>query len=1126
MRRTATQILEEVRGRASLGSPLYRFQLQAAETELLLPLARSAVGYRADSLAKAAYCLVAARVLCSSYAGGAWSWAPVDELLGTPRNRESIVETGLRRWRRNVVVTNGYRQWLLTLASEGGLPLGMLADDRNQFSEFFHRLLALAERYPDEPVSQLVPTVLPRLATTLQNEAVSSLASDLIEAVKEFRRLTFSSESKLEALEAVDKAWRTRLPVDVRDDVALTLIEGLLRAKSPVLQSKGTRAVRVVTRMVEGATQEFSLKHTLNIPVTVKQLDLLQQLGVVLKGEEAPAHFRVSLIEAEGVVRPLFVVSRGNTEGTYALEPLGRSRHVHFDDGLEPVVLQAQQEGTALGAPVRVSEELGLMPWVFDGDDFELLSVGPCRTTRSYALVALPGSASLRVESEGDAEVVGSIPSVDRKVWLLTGTGNTECDGDGFKICTGADSDVAESLRLLGNSITLNSGLVWLGTPEVYRDEGVCEVPVPRHLVQWRPKADRGSWLKVGDACLGDVQLRVLDTRGTVIHRTTLTVLPRSFSFSIRPMKRTRAGQIVLRGTNGALVGVSEGSPFDVRLAQDSGESLLEVEAPEGVEMTEVAVLLRWGQRQTLISLPFPAEFLGFVGHGGRPLFAGDTISVDRSFGVRARAVAPVGRHDFLLMARARGLGELKLGRLKSIGDGRHELALDHVQDRVEALLAGGLDADVELFVAEQGGVFGKFRRDAIHVRWYRYALRRTALGDDGEELPWDAPVTNRWRLDWPAGIDEALQLRAEAHRLADPGRVDVLPLERAVGGWIFDARGLEQGPWLATVWRGDSLAARPLLLTVGLRQTSAELPSHRQPSSLPLWVTTDQEEEKSTGAPLPPLVRAIAISDREDRTFALRSIAKRLAKDANHPDWPLALSYLESVGEFPTDTYHFVRVLAYRPDALALGMLKLSDSGFQAVWNGVEDFHFLWAAFPVDSWVKAVQTYRDTALGDMPPELQQLMMEDLKATMMRRASLSRAWDVLVDVIARRVQGFPAPAQSILAICGHMTEMVKEEIHRMATTHADEEWPMFQWKDFAGELPWDQIFSLIPIQGQFHRGSLLTAPAVAAGIASSGVRPTHEILRDLRYARSFDEPYFDLTYSVCLARLLVKIEIS
>ena len=129
--RSTNEILRAVIGPHGLREPdgraLYAYDAQPADLQDLEVALRERCNRTTqfDRLDGAAFCLHAAYAFCESHIDGAWAWSTVTGPIrfdAPHATLASLTERGLGWWRRRVLPVGDRRQFLATLACEGGAP--------------------------------------------------------------------------------------------------------------------------------------------------------------------------------------------------------------------------------------------------------------------------------------------------------------------------------------------------------------------------------------------------------------------------------------------------------------------------------------------------------------------------------------------------------------------------------------------------------------------------------------------------------------------------------------------------------------------------------------------------------------------------------------------------------------------------------------------------------------------------------------------------------------------------------------------------------------------------------------------------------------------------------------------
>ena len=217
-----------------------------------------------------AFCLWAAEWWHRNYEEGPWSWRPllaelgrVDFAPGEPRYFElqSVVARGLEAWNRRVLRVGSTRAFLSTLACEGGLPMKVILRGHTPLRSYFRGVLEEYRLFGSAgiPPSELAERVRDRLPKAWRQDVVYQLSGELIAEVWRLQRELGDTETPVRDLDRRRPTWRDGLPLRVTDDVARTLLNGLLLDAAEVARG-GRIRVRWTVELVPVDENLWELK--------------------------------------------------------------------------------------------------------------------------------------------------------------------------------------------------------------------------------------------------------------------------------------------------------------------------------------------------------------------------------------------------------------------------------------------------------------------------------------------------------------------------------------------------------------------------------------------------------------------------------------------------------------------------------------------------------------------------------------------------------------------------------------------------------------------------------------------------------------------------------------------------
>ena len=290
------------------GRPLYAYKLRDSEYERLKAAVREqmpgALRGRADHRFAAMFCMYAAETFRRRHAGGPWTWETVFDEIGhaTPTYQTiyAWVKQGLQHFKRPLLRSrNGDREFLVTLACEGGLPLRLLHKENAHLSRYFRELLTAYHRERHTPgcdATDIARQVAARyLPASLRHEVVFKLSGDLIQAIVQLQEQVADATDPITSLDRTQPGWRDALPLPVEDATVEALLRNLVGQARTLAQTERQRWRWRCFLVRQG--EHWSIEQHLELPSTVTGASLHAWSG----WDDPPARLRVLLHTTEGI---------------------------------------------------------------------------------------------------------------------------------------------------------------------------------------------------------------------------------------------------------------------------------------------------------------------------------------------------------------------------------------------------------------------------------------------------------------------------------------------------------------------------------------------------------------------------------------------------------------------------------------------------------------------------------------------------------------------------------------------------------------------------------------------------------------------------------------------------------
>lgn len=1103
------------------GRPLYAYRCSDAEYEIARKRVRGLIPYSkqfheiGNSILSVLFCLFAAEAWRRHHVAGPWKWQTVlREADAAKVDRNTLtgwVAQGLKYWGRKPIVNAQGRQFLLTIACEGGLPLNLLHREGSGLRRYFHALLEELPRYDKVSVElgrELAERLRDRLPSSLRQEVVYQLSGNLIVTIWDLQAQVMGSSDPIRALDQLQPDWRDALPLSLGDSIAEALLRNLVEDAAELRRQPPT-PLRWQCGLEREANGDWQLTRRLILPGSCRGEQLAGWTG--LGADRMPSRFRLLHEGREGLA-PVALITQIRGAGAGAIYRIEQSGQAPCIRGLVAMVGQRLQLAAPQTYPVAAIGDEPLsdyLPWAFRDEDANprpFLGQGYLRTQASSLLIAVPTDHQVIAVGQGAVESLGLLAGVNRALYRIKGAADVVSpDSEHCRFFCAASDEPIETLRLAGptfpqalNERTVFRGMPWLekrlphGNPERV------------NTLEWRP-ADGGDahWRPMTTACVGNVWVRWIEN-GILRFRARAAIIPASASVVIT------TGRVMLAGLAGAKVRISPLASASIAAIPTPEGAVLDGQVTQGAGPERFNIVLDWpGDRTLDLELPFPVQGAIFS-RGGASLPPGAVIPVGRLGAVRAVAQAPDGGGGFRLEGelRAEDLDQ-DLQRLlwlnvplRLTGNGRCELELHTLQDAMTRLFSAtaSLDAQVRLSIIGQGS------RTLATIMIARFDLVLTRDFEHG------------WvRLGNQPEPGCAQRLIITMLPLWEPEKEPVaLTRHNDEAAWEMPP-DLEAGPWLILGHDGSWLRARPLLWTI----TTSSLPD----SDLTEAVTTEPEHDGH--AAIPGLIETIRSSEAA-RGERFKALLAAMAEQPRHPDWPRLFRILDLTQELPAAALDLCRYLGETPAAAIMALLLADDSEFERIWSLAEQLPFDWRLTPITLWLKLTRLrFNDLRVALDSTELGEKFVRECFDTFRQRlVARGESWEALGEWLQKDLfPNTPPIGRSILNMARTTPNMLDYALEAarqdLIKAHASEQWPILPLIiEQAVALPLPQLWQFQHEENYCR--PVLYAPFLTAKFALRNHSYSKALLFELYQARDFDPGWFDTAYAITLCLGLAK----
>ncbi len=898
------------------GRPFYRYRMEDGEydqaKEMLRRLAGAGRLVEPDSRASALFVAYCAEWFRRESASTFLRWDdPAPDLFPSVpyASKQALATAGLDYWRRPLRRSAYAREFLLTVALEGGFPVRILAEGaRGWLKEYLRAIMrrGIAWRVdrPDE-ILAIAEEERGRMRKSYQHDDFVALCSELVASLLELRRKAEAESAGVRnsaLLDAKHPGWRDELPIYVpTEDEALVaeLLTGLLDEKMTGLTTEGVEVRRYLVKrdgewrpalqlLADGEIPPANLP---GVPPTSRARAIATgELGNHLAGE-------VALFEPptgeqrRWRVRPFMRTARLLTGFPFSV-PVTTT--VSSPD--RAPYSWTWPRGDALRSDVLVFKpDEGSTP---NEPLLRFLRAGSVNSPAKTLYVLVPHGWVIEPAAEGAVMEIEDVPSLGRKLAHLTAAAYFHSgEDDAVRFRVEPDSDEREHELQLSPLIPTgfllaDDGWELIASPvRPLIREGRTQ-PRPAGAGELFVRRPGGKWTALFGPLSG-AGLMELSWRDPVaniqIEKHHLALVPAEAGI-VGTMKNALSGDIRLRGLPGWTAAVRE-----TACAVDATNVADLVIRFSGRPVYRLPMTLRPPAGQPFdVIVPLVGRDAVIALADGAILAPGQQVDIGTLRG--AVAVSP---RKTILHVGARGS---KSGSIKTIVDG--ELPLGVLRGAIDETLATLPTQDdlVEIdFIGDT--------RPPIRISRYRHEQ----LVRDGATVRWLAPSTRNGAA-------------PVARMILDPQHEHALePQEDGI--WRLPARC--KGPCLVYLRDGVDVVSRPVpVLQSGALDTYAG-----------------------------SLVSAFTMAEYEERQHAVVDALARLGRgEAGTDDLRWLRDAATNLNGLPASAFDGLKLLPSSPDALITLLLSARDAGERSmIWALQNELPFLWLGLPLSAWWSAM---------------------------------------------------------------------------------------------------------------------------------------------------------------------------
>ncbi|MCP3669134.1 MAG: hypothetical protein GY814_01590 [Gammaproteobacteria bacterium] len=1052
------------------------------------------------------------------YTGGPWAWAPIVDSLGWEHGAWNIytkfVVKGLKYWKRDLIRTNTGRQFLLSVASEGGIPINVLEREGASFTNYLKALIREYGHYVQSGLTseRIAKDNLFRLPASWRQDQIANLAGKIIEQLWVLKSEIGETTEPVKTLNEKHPGWDKELPLELESQQSETLINSLLNTARAV--ASGSSQILRVERSLEDDLGEWKLTAKLLLPKEI-HAHQVTSMGAVSSINEIPERAEIYRVIQNQRVLIARLTGEGDTRFVRPVPGATRSFDENADAEIGVVLVARGQDLTSL--PVAGADALDHeLPWCFVANDeeqrqFRWVAQGGCQR-REPDVYVLSSQKPTQLSDHDDTDVTEiSNDLLSRSFWRIQNPAeiySAEND-ESYRVEPGLENIAARDYRLIGyrQYFPQTRFTLFQSVPNIQLVNEDSTITVPNQEIFWRPMGAR-QWQQYDkQLMIGDIEIRHR-RNDVVLASWRLSILSSILNINVVPVSRL-IGKITFNDKAIKAVHINSSENLEVFAEKSDGGWDVELKRTS-TGVGDISGRLEWENGCNLkLSFPFPAKGAAFVDENGKDLASSSVLTLSRLYGFRAQAVSPGvskkyqlsgsllfgGDYEYLpsieyhkfnysLISDRYGIGLLPLQQIKE--EIKHLFAVSTgVDDRVILQISelGQMEASASVLVEQyEGMLLHNSASDLI------YLDKNNSVGDDYDNSILSLVSVNDLNED---------SINLDWNEMSN--------------GWTLSDRGSDLIDHTHTYFAS----------------IEGERAHKIRPCIIPADSVAEELDEPAD------LATALSFPDAESRRSAIGQFLSKIALEGSEKQWIELASFVNRLSGVHPDGLDLVEGLLKCPTVMSsLWFRSVTDKSLQNYLQKICDSSpFAWWMISLDQWVESLDTWLNGFVRQIQNEaVENMLIEECVKSLDQLCSDNEEVNAIVDVIKVQL-AVPLDGQSAIGDArDRPTDLAWKQLDMLCRAiyvpSIPDWWPQIQPVfNLKSSLP-ESIREFIhwPIEDMKYQKAVIQAPAIAAGALHSRIEFDENVRIALLAARNFHPSAFATIFRATQSILWVSKE--
>jgi hypothetical protein len=979
-----------------LGSPLYAYKVTTEEFYelkacLITNIFEYLTVYDINEICKKSaefprlFVLYAAMWWQREYDGTGMSWEPILFSIGLNSSsldsnvRSDTIKKGFRQWELKLNTDIGNLKFIGNIASQGGLPLKLIANGHGNLNRLLNRVLkdVVSLSFPDQQsVNGIIESHKYELPKSYRQKEIFGLLAEIIITFLRLKEdaMLETATNAIDTLDRFEANWRDRFPLPMDDENAKGVLERFIQDGIKIKAEKAKFSL-IIERYIDVIDNKVKIISQLNLPKqNIDEESVKKCFGI-----DSTFLTRVITLIISNHMRLLEIPIRrlaGQANYKFDFDTTPRFKDAHNE---HYATLKNTNNDTTNLELIGGAELDQDAPWIFDASDeiekYTFLKVGSGKFKSSKLFAVVPSNFLIEDHYLLKFDVDGLI---DKTCYLIDCEVTFTSDSEHYNIKPSCENVVFEEYSFVGEriwNIFQSPVVAYKGNPQAVKFINQSHTHRNQVPVNAVCKNLNNQNLNNQLSTYGPLHVIVIENNN-ITWASKIVILPRQESLKIIPSQETNRGTICLENWGiSNLKCLSENVVTSV--SQNNLSTLIDCNfvgknSPD--EFVSFELFWRLNPKSAIIKVPFPSlGVLAFDAEGKR-ISHRESLSLKELYGIRIVTFLQQSNCVEIELS-PKVPGQVNVDPItrrvkRNKANTRLEIALIDFRDEISNLLysVDQLDSKVEFRVQIPGA-----KDFVLFFKKYDVELAYEKSG-----------YTFRISEAQFQHYDNLQITKCEVRGIRiDNLEEDIIELDQTSsegvsnGVWKFPFQRFTSGCWLIHPSKSSSIQFRPTMLMLGQE----------------IYESLDDENLC--------LKDVLKIANNEERAEKINKLIINMCDDFSHKDWQHVEYLAVNLGHINLTSLDIWRLFSKNTKAMAAMALKESELTEFFIQKFTSELPFLWEFVTKEDWLDAAihlknQLYEKNSDASFAQQyFEYILSNKLNALLVNHPSLNTMFEII-----------------------------------------------------------------------------------------------------------------------------------